>query len=307
MKFSRTSPWRAFRAPLDTATNRVTGGRSAGLRPGASGAGWGDVAGPEASAPVAVSISAHAFTLVEIMIALAIFTAVLAAIYSSWMCILRGSRIGLEAAKEAQRSRVAVRTLENSLVSLQMFQANLKYYYFFADTSGDFASLSFVARLPKSFPRSGDFEDQPVRRLTFAVEAGTNAENVLVLRQNPLLFDPSVDEEENPLVLARNVQVFMLEFWGPRSKDWESEWIYTNQLPKLIRFTLGLGQPNQKVLKPEDVITRVVSLSAVPIPMGLQAGGGAQAGPPGSNPNPNPNTRVLPVDQNPNRRLNRPK
>src|SRR2546423_303169 len=201
----------------------------------------------------------RAFTLVEIMVALAIFGAIMIAIYSSWSSILRGARIGREAAAEAQRSRVAVRALENSLVSLQMFQANIKYYYFFADTSGDFASLSFVARLPKSFPRSGDFEDQPVRRLTFAVEAGTNAENVLVLRQNPLLFDPSVDEEENPLVLARNVQVFMLEFWGPRSKDWESEWIYTNQLPKLIRFTLGLGQPNQKVLKPEDVITRVVS------------------------------------------------
>lgn len=249
----------------------------------------------------------RAFTLVEIMIALAIFAAVMVAIYSSWMCILRGSRIGLEAAAEAQRSRVAVRALENSLVSLQMFQANIKYYYFFADTSGDFASLSFVARLPKSFPRSGDFGDQVVRRLAFTVEAGTNAENVLVLRQNPLLFDASVDEEENPLVLARGVRVFTLEFWGPRSKDWEPEWLYTNQLPRLIRFTLGLGQPNQKVLKPEDVATRVVTLSAVPIPMGLQAAGGAQAGPPGFNPNPNPTTRVLPVDQNPNRRLNRPK
>src|SRR5882762_2625024 len=220
----------------------------------------------------------RAFTLVEIMIALAIFTAVLVAIYSSWMCILRGSRIGLEAAKEAQRSRVAVRALENSLVSLQMFQANLKYYYFFADTSGDFASLSFVARLPKSFPRSGDFGDQVVRRLAFTVEPGTNSDNVLVLRKNPILFDPSIDEEENPLVLARNVKEFTLEFWGPRSKDWEPEWLYTNQLPSLIRFTLGFGQPNQKVLKPEEVVTRVVTLSAVPIPMGLQNGGAAQAG-----------------------------
>ena len=219
----------------------------------------------------------RAFTLVEIMVALTIFAAVLIAIYSSWSAILRGKTIGMAAAAEAQRARVAVRALENSLVSLQMFQANLKYYSFFADTSGDFASLSFVARLPQSFPRSGDFGDQVLRRLTFTVEPGTNRENVLVLRQNPVLFDPGVDEEENPLVLARRVKAFTLEFWGPRSTDWEPEWLYTNQLPKLIRFTLGFGQPGQKVLAPEDVCTRVVTLSAVPVPAGAQTGGAAQA------------------------------
>ena len=214
----------------------------------------------------------RAFTLVEIMVAIAIFAAVMIAIYSSWSAILRGSQIVRAAAAEAQRSRVAVRALQNSLVSLQMFQANIRYYYFLADTSGDFASLSFVAWLPKSFPRSGDFGDQVIRRLSFTVEPGTNAEHVLVLRQNPILFDPSVDEEENPLVLARNVKVFTLEFWGPRSKEWEPEWLYTNQLPRLVRFTLGFGRPNQKVLNPEDVTTRVVTLSAVPIPLGALPG-----------------------------------
>ena len=215
----------------------------------------------------------RAFTLVEIMVAIAIFAAVMIAIYSSWSAILRGSQIGRAAAAEAQRSRVAVRALKTNGdvgAPLKMFQANIRYYYFLADTSGDFASLSFVAWLPKSFPRSGDFGDQVIRRLTFTVEPGTNAEHVLVLRQNPILFDPSVDEEENPLVLARNVKVFTLEFWGPRSKDWEPEWLYTNQLPRLVRFTLGFGRPNQKVLNPEDVTTRVVTLSALPIPPGAQ-------------------------------------
>ncbi len=230
----------------------------------------------------------RAFTLLEILIAMAIFATVMIAIYSSWTAILRGSRVGGDAAAAAQRSRVAVRALENSLISIQMFQANINYYFFSADTSGDFAALSFVARLPKSFPRSGDFDDQVVRRLTFTVAPAKNRENVLVLRQRPILFDPSVDEEENPLVLARNVKEFTLEFWGQRSKDWETEWLYTNQLPKLIRFTLGFGQPNQKVLAPEEVFTRVVTLSTMPVPPGMQSGGAAQIRPPIINPN-NPN------------------
>src|SRR5882757_5832183 len=76
----------------------------------------------------------RAFTLVEIMIAVAIFAAVMIAIYSSWSAILRSRRIGQDSASEAQRSRVAVRALENSLMSLQMFLANIKYDYFSADT-----------------------------------------------------------------------------------------------------------------------------------------------------------------------------
>src|SRR6266568_5411649 len=237
----------------------------------------------------------RAFTLVEIMLAVAIFAAVMIAIYSSWSAILRGSRIGQEAAAETQRSRVAVRALENSLMSLQMFLANIKYDYFSADTSGDFATLSFVAHLAKSFPRSGDFGDQVVRRLTFTVEPGTNSDSVLLLRQNPILFQTSADEEENPLVLAKNVKEFTLELWGQRSKDWEPEWLYTNQLPKLIRFTLGFGRPNQKVLRPEEVATRVVTVSAVPIPLALQTGGAAQPGRPLANPTLNPNQQIVPV------------
>ena len=222
----------------------------------------------------------RAFTLVEIMIAVAIFAAVMIAIYSSWSAILRGKRIGQDAAAEAQRSRVAVRALENSLMSLQMFLANIKYDYFAADTSGDFASLSFVARLSKSFPRSGVFDGQALRRLTFTVEPGTNSDNVLVLRQNHILFQTSDEEEwKNPLVLARNVKEFKLEFRGPRSKDWEPEWLYTNQLPKLIRFSLVFGRPNQRVPQPDDVIIRDVSLAAIPVPVSMQTAGGLQARP----------------------------
>lgn len=248
------------------------------------------------------STTRRAFTLLEILIAMAIFATVMVAIYSSWTAILRGSRVGGDAAAAAQRSRVAVRALENSLVSIQMFQANINYYFFSADTSGDFAALSFVGRLPKSFPRSGDFGDQVVRRLTFTVEPAKNRENVLVLRQRPILFDPSVDEEENPLVLARNVKEFTLEFWGQRSKDWETEWLYTNQLPKLIRFTLGFGEPNQKILAPEEVFTRVVTLSAMPIPPGMQSGGAAQV----RQRNANADNPTLPGNPNLNRGANLP-
>ena len=45
----------------------------------------------------------RAFTLVEIMIAIAILSVVVAAINSTWILILRASKTGLEAAAQVQR------------------------------------------------------------------------------------------------------------------------------------------------------------------------------------------------------------
>ncbi|HKS36997.1 MAG TPA: prepilin-type N-terminal cleavage/methylation domain-containing protein [Verrucomicrobiae bacterium] len=221
---------------------------------------------------IASGKSTNAFTLIEIMIALVIFSTVIIAIYSTWTAILRSTKVGHDAAADVQRERIAVRALEEAILSVQMFQENIRYYSFEADTSSDFAALSFVARLPKSFPRSGNFGDQAVRRVTFAVEAGKDSRNELVLRQRPILFEPNVDEDENPLVLARNVKAFTVEFLGPRSQDWEPEWLYTNQLPRKIRFSLALGLAKGNTSESGDAITRMITLNRGPIPSSMQVG-----------------------------------
>lgn len=215
--------------------------------------------------------SPSGFTLIELMIALAIFTTVIAAIYSCWSAILRSTKTAHAAAIEVQRERIAVRALEEALFSLQFFQENARYYSFEADTSGNFAALSFVSRLPESFPRSGNFEGQVLRRLTFSVESGTGGGNVLTLRQTPVLFESNVDEEENPLVLARDVREFALEFWGQNSRDWEPEWLYTNQLPKMIRYSLIFGRGSQRAVSPGDGFANIITVKSIPIPSGMQA------------------------------------
>jgi prepilin-type N-terminal cleavage/methylation domain-containing protein len=225
------------------------------------------------------------FTLVEIMLALFIFAGVVAAIYSSWSAILRSSKVGLTVAAEAQRKRMAVLALEEALNSVQMFGQNVRYYSFEVETSRDEAYLSLVARLPRSFPRGGQYGDHVVRRLTFRLRPDAAGQPELVLWQQPLLFDPDPDQLENPLVLARDVRLFTLEFWGPRSKDWETEWPSTNQLPRLVRFTLGFGDPGRRQLAAEDVVTRVVVLPSAGVPAAMQTPAGGRGGqPPGNLP-----------------------
>lgn len=210
------------------------------------------------------------FTLLEIMIAISIFALVMTSIYSTWSAILRGSRAGRDSAAQVQRTRMAFRCLVDSLLSIQMFGANADYYAFLSDTRGDFAALSFVAHLPASFPHSGLFGDQVLRRVTFQVEPSQDYGNQLAMYQVPVLQEDNPDQQPLPIILARNLGLFTVDFWNTRSGEWDTEWLYTNQLPKMIRINLGFGRPGSYQIRPEDMVTRIISLPAMVIPREYQ-------------------------------------
>jgi len=215
-----------------------------------------------------------AFTLIEIMMAMAIFALVLTAIYAIWTLILKSSKLGMAAAAQVQRERISVRVIEDALISTRSFAADLQHYAFVAE-NGDEATLSFVARLPKSFPRSGKFGDFDVRRLTFSVESKLGSGRQLVLRQNPILMDVDVDEKEHPLVLAKGVNKLRFEFWDVRLNDWVDEWTQTNQLPKLVKVTVQFVEPNQhgSYSQRKEEVTRIVALPSITVPANLQMPG----------------------------------
>jgi len=224
-----------------------------------------------------VTCQPPAFTLLELMLAIAIFSLVMAAIYSSWMFILRATKVGQEATAQVQRRRVAVRTIENALTCVQSFQASQQYYAFVVQ-NGDEPLLSFTARLPDDFLRNGRFGDFNMRRVTFTVEAGPDSEKDLVLRQNPILMDMDKDEQEHPLVLARNVKRFATECWDPTENDWSDKWDNTNQIPTMVRFTLVLGGNQLNDFGdtgPALAVTRIVAIPSVMVPVAAQSGGAA--------------------------------
>jgi len=210
-----------------------------------------------------------AFTLVEIMIAFAIFGMIVAAIYSTWVLILKSSRVGQEAAAQIQRERITVRTIEDALTCIQSFQASPQYYSF-AITNSDPYSLSFTARVPGNFPRNGRFGDFNLRRLTFTVEAGPDSERNLVLRQNPILMEMDPDEQGTPLVLARNVKNFAVECLDT-NQGWVTEWNDTNSIPPRLRYALVLGGNDDfRGAAPTLGITNVVTIRSSTMPSVVQ-------------------------------------
>ena len=236
------------------------------------------------------------FTLLEVMVSIALLGLVVGAIYSSWTAILKASKVGEDYAASVQRARIAVRTIEDSLSTAHLFTQAQKYYTFLAE-NGSQASLSFVARLSKSFPRSGKFGDLDVRRVTYSLEPSTDSSRLqsLVLRQQSLLAGMDVDEQEHPLILARNVKEFGLEFWDERHGEWIDEWLLTNQLPKMVKITIGLSDdPYGHTVTRE--VTRVVSIPSIAVTPNWQTP--IVQGPGGVNPGQPPTPGGLP--QNPN-------
>ena len=208
------------------------------------------------------------FTIIEVMLSIFIFAMVLTAIYSTWMQILRGTKVGLTSAAEVQRSRIAIRTVEEALSTAQMFGGNIAYYSFEGSSSGDFAELSMVSRLPGSFLGVGRYGagDLVVRRINFSVEAGPDGKNELVMTQAPIMMETNnATADAYKLILAKDVTEFTCEFWDLQKRDWVEDWLYTNQLPRMVRMTLGLGQTRNKS-QSHDLVMRIVALPSQIVP-----------------------------------------
>jgi hypothetical protein len=201
------------------------------------------------------------FTLVEIMVSIAIFMLIMGSVIACWKCVVNGKIIAEEAAAAAQRARVGMRTIEDALTTAELSTPNVQYYAFLTDTSDKFASLSLAARLPSDFPGSGLFGDNVMRRVTFDVESVDGVNN-LVMNQSPLLEALDDDNTPYPLTLARDVSIFMLEFWSPQDNDWATSFDVTNQLPVMVRVTLGVGHSKDNPDVPYDLIVRTVEMPA---------------------------------------------
>lgn len=216
------------------------------------------------------------FTLIEILLALGIFSMLIAALYSTWILVIRATIVGRGTAAQLQRERVAMTTIENSLTCIQSHQASIDYYLFDVQ-NGEQPILSFTAFLPDSFPRSGEFEgstpngssylDYHLRRVTFSLQGNEQNGKDLVLRQNPVLMDMLPDEQNTPLVLAKNVTDFLVECWDTNTMDWDTAWDATNMIPPLVRVTLGFGSSAGGA----QLITREISFPSGTMPSMVQA------------------------------------
>jgi general secretion pathway protein J len=222
----------------------------------------------------------RAFTLLEMMIAIAILSVVVGAIYGTWHAIMGATRVARIVATQVQQERMALRWIDQSLTCAIRHEANLTNYFFITPNE-ERNTLSFVSRLPESFPRSGRFDYAPIRRVEFSLQRGDEGGNDLVLRQRLLLTDEfDVDEQEHPLVLMHHVREMTMEYWDLQQQEWTDEWTSSNQIPAKLRVTLSLENTRNSYEPNRELVQEIVPES-VGVPAVLQARGGAPGAAPG--------------------------
>lgn len=263
--------------------------------------------------------SKQAFTLVEVMIAIALFGMVLTAIYTSWSSILRGSKIGRDAAEQVQEIRMTMSCLNQSLSGVQMFAANEMYYSFEGYADGDNSILSFVSTLSDSFVGAGFFPGEPVRRVSFFVGSNDSGEAQLFMQQVPVLVDVETEVEPYTVGLAEGVTFFEALYWDEQEEDWFFEWTMTNQMPTMVQFRLGLQMSDGRSGKIERTYSKLVAIPSVAIqedwqrPNPQNAAASSTGRLPNASPNLNPGvnpgqpgTSGRPNRLNPGNNLNQP-
>ncbi len=227
--------------------------------------------------------------MIEIMVSVMVFSMVIASIYATWALVMRATVVGKDAAAQAQRQRVVLRAIGDAIMGVESFQASQQYYYFKINNDSEDDILTFVARLPDTYPRTGKFVgaagglDASTRRVTFSLAPGTEGGKDLVLRQCPLLMDMDDDEKKFPLVLAHNVKTFTVEWWGTNDlnkADWNTDWNdnQTNTIPQMLRVHLVLAANTAKANDaPSFEATRIYAVPSQMMPVQVQRGIG---GPP---------------------------
>jgi hypothetical protein len=202
-----------------------------------------------------------AFTLLEVIVAMSVFTFIMISVLGCWKCIVSGKMIAESAAAAAQRARIGIKTVEVALTCTELSVTNIQFYGFITDTTSKFASVSVAARLPSEFPGSSLYGDTVLRRVAFDVEKDAGGTNNLMMNQWPLL--QALDDVNTPygITLARDVNQFMLEFWSKEQNEWVVEWDPTNQLPPMVRVTLGCGHSARDPDAPYVLYVRTVPMS----------------------------------------------
>ena len=95
------------------------------------------------------------------------------------------------------------------------------------------------------------------------------------MQQIPMLMVTNTGHEIYELVLARDVKEFLIEYWDSRIEEWSTEWLFTNQLPQLVRVALatGTGSPTAAPRgrrEPANYYTTMISVASTNVTVNMQ-------------------------------------
>lgn len=180
------------------------------------------------------------FTLVELLVALAILAAAMAIAWGALSVSLTAWRRGDDLLGGLRRGETAADELAMALRSAFFRPATDGVYGFELETKagdppGD--AIRWTSLGGAGATTEGGEAGVP-RRLTFTIERDDNDRPRAVLRGAPI-FSRRENDDPPPILRAwPDIVGFACRVWNPTNETWEAEWAHTNAIPASVEIAL---------------------------------------------------------------------
>lgn len=174
------------------------------------------------------------FTLVEVLLALSIFTLVTSMAAAAFWAVMKAWNRGGEMLEQLHYGDYAMEQLVSALRGAAWFPSKPAAFGFQLESGKAVWTTSGTAFLPPdSHFRNG------LHRMSVTVDAA-QGERGLVVRAWPHLAEEDGERDAEPWLVCPEVDDFSCEWYDFDGETWSQDWEETNSLPKLVRVTLTM-------------------------------------------------------------------
>jgi len=178
----------------------------------------------------------HGFTLIEVVVSIALFALVMGIVYSGFTTAVRAYDAAESRVDEIERVRVVSAFIRRSVGGAHALAIAVRRQWQL-QFEGDSRRLRYVADLPGYVGVGG------LHELVIELEPG-DGQSDLVMRRRPLLIGRSgeLQGELETRVLAEDIDGFAVRFYGSLDgKDepaWRDDWSSAKHTPLLVELTI---------------------------------------------------------------------
>jgi type II secretion system protein J len=178
----------------------------------------------------------QAFTLLEALVAVAIFALLLAGVTTLWLVSWRNTERVMKGGHSQSPIDRSLRRIGASMKA-SVFRKESKKFYAWRTGEGEGRSshgdgLSFVTALAPD-AGEGSSELAPLERILIKLE-----DNHLVMKAAP--FTMIENEWQRTTALSENISAFEVRFLSSEEKEWKNEWKDEDHAPAAVRIGIAL-------------------------------------------------------------------
>jgi len=206
----------------------------------------------------------EAFTLLEVMLAVAILGLLMTTVYATWSAALIGWKRSASVSESFQRERIVMDTLSELTSSLVYFGSQNGLYDVQGTHNGSEGdTVSFVTSSDVFLPPD-EASIAGMRRVTIGIFQDQGGNPFLGIINEPALQPKETSYRNQIRVLSYNVCGLQIQYRDPRDASFKDQWNESIVIPEAIVYSVAFCTTDQT--GPPVTVTR-----AVDIPIALYA------------------------------------